>query len=171
MVWGGSSWTTIYRCDRPKDGPMVRALCQEWLAPWLQVTIDVFDAGAARSIRSFVPIDHSKLSETAPGENRRRATRHCRTPAPPQGARRRSPTTTVPLGTSTTPWYAPSPSFWSTWGRPKQDFPCVFARRARRANRAQSTAHTDHLPSLYARLLLGRGEQRAGTWGRGRFDV
>ena len=70
-------------------------------------------------------------------------TRHCRTHAPPQGARRRSPTTTVPLGTSTTPWYAPSPSFWSTWGRPKQDF-CASLRtqpRATRANRAQSTAN------------------------------
>jgi len=41
------------------------------------------------------------------------------------------------------PRYAPSPSFWSTWGRPKQDF-CASLRtqpRATRANRAQSTAH------------------------------
>ena len=85
----------------------------------------------------------SELSETAPGENRRRANPPLSHPCSASGARRRSPTTTVPLGTSTTPWYAPSPSFWSTWGRPKQDF-CASLRtqpRATRANRAQSTAH------------------------------
>ena len=62
----GSSRETIYPFGGRKDGPMVLALCQEWLAPWLQVTIDVRHAGPARFIRSFVLIDHSRLSASAP---------------------------------------------------------------------------------------------------------
>ena len=41
------------------------------------------------------------------------------------------------------PWYAPSPSFWSTRGRLEQDSRASLRTqpRATRANRAQSTAH------------------------------
>ena len=66
LLWSGSSRDDNLSLRSPKGGPMVRAICQEWLATWLQVTIDVFHAGPARSIRSFVPIDHSKLSASTP---------------------------------------------------------------------------------------------------------
>ena len=48
-------WGENLSLRRPKHGPMVLALCQEWLAPWLQVTIDVFHAGLARELPAFVP--------------------------------------------------------------------------------------------------------------------
>ena len=76
-----------------------------------------------------------------PGETVRRANPPLSHPCSAPGARRRSPTTTVPLGTSATALVRTLSIIWVNQGSIGARLPCVFARRARRANRAQSTAH------------------------------
>ena len=84
-----------------------------------------------------------QLATSSPLETVAALTRHCRTHAPPQVRAGDHQLPQYLWGRRRPPRYAPSPSFWSTWGRPKQDF-CASLRtqpRATRANRAQSTAH------------------------------
>ena len=141
LLWGGSSWATIYRCDGPKDGPSGPGATRRPLLRHDRVHASGSRTGSDRPSTS--PALSPNFLHPLPGETVAARTRHCRTPAPPQVRAGDRQLPQYLWGRRRPPWYAPSPSFWSTWGRPKQDF-CASLRtqpRARRANRAQSTAH------------------------------
>ena len=143
LLRGGSSWETIYPFGgRGEDLP---ALIPE-RGLLIQHDVDI-EQGAANRFWMLFQITADGLGRNflhlLPLKPSPREPATCRSAPLPQVRAGDRQLPQYLWGRRRPPRYAPSPSFWSTWGRPKQDS-CASLRtqpRARRANRAQSTAH------------------------------
>ena len=171
VVWGGSSRATIYPLRPPKHGLRARSPECRLRSPKV---VDM-EQGAVQRYGVLFQITGDGLRDNflhpLPGENRRRANPPLSHPCSTKGARRRSPTTTGPLGTPTTALVRTLSIVLVNQGSIAARLLCVFAEpnHARDARTAAPSRLpiTDHLPSLYAPFVVRSGEQRAWDVGCG----